>query len=127
MVAVGYRDADQEELNSFIVDTGRAFVMKLDRDLGVIWERAIRGAMLQAFGVQPRTDPPGAEVEAVQPRQHLFVAGGDVVEFVLHARRERVVDQVGEVPLQQVYCRVVASDRRYDDAQTLRCQPLLSD
>ena len=50
MVAVGYRDADQEELNSFIVDTGRAFVMKLDRDLGVIWERTIRGAMFQAFG-----------------------------------------------------------------------------
>lgn len=62
MIAVGYRDADQEELNSFIVDTGRAFVMKLDRDLGVIWERAIRGAMFQAFGVQPRTDAPGYAV-----------------------------------------------------------------
>ena len=62
MVAVGYRDADQDELNSFIVDTGRAFVMKLDRDLGVLWERAIRGAMFQAFGVQPRTDAPGYAV-----------------------------------------------------------------
>ena len=62
MIAVGYRDADQEELNSFIVDTGRAFVMKLDRDLGVVWERAIRGAMFQAFGVRARTDAPGYAV-----------------------------------------------------------------
>lgn len=62
MVAVGYRDADQDELNSFIVDTGRAFVMKLDRDLGVVWERAIAAAMFQAFGVQPRADAPGYAV-----------------------------------------------------------------
>ena len=62
MVAVGYRDADQDELNSFIVDTGRAFVMKLDLDLGEVWERRVPGAMFQAFGVQPRTDAPGYAV-----------------------------------------------------------------
>ena len=39
---------------------------------------------------------------AIQPRQHFLVTGGDVVEFILHARRKGVVDQIGEVPLQQV-------------------------
>ncbi len=59
MIAVGYRDAAQDELNSFIVDTGRAFVMKLTGDLDVVWERGLPGAMFQAFRVQPRTDAPG--------------------------------------------------------------------
>ena len=44
MIAVGYRHAAQDELNSFIVDTGRAFAMKLNHDLGAVWERAIPGA-----------------------------------------------------------------------------------
>ena len=59
MIAVGYRDAAHDELNSFIVDTGRAFVMKLTGDLDVVWERGLPGAMFQAFRVQPRTDAPG--------------------------------------------------------------------
>ena len=62
IVAVGYRAAAQDELTSFIVDTGGAFVMKLNRDLGVAWERGLPPALFQAFGVQPRSDAPGYAV-----------------------------------------------------------------
>ena len=77
MIAVGYRDAAQDELNSFIVDTGRAFVMKLTGDLEVLWERRLPGAMFQAFRVQPRTDAPGWAVFGA------CLAGGEQVRFCL--------------------------------------------
>ena len=41
------------------------------------------------------------EVEVVQPVGPLFVAGRDLVEFVLHRRGEVVVDQPAEVLLEQ--------------------------
>ena len=62
IVAVGYRAAAQDELSSFLVDTGRGFVMKLHRDLSVAWERNLPAALFQAFRVQPRTDAPGYAV-----------------------------------------------------------------
>ena len=43
-----------------------------------------------------------AEVEPAQPRHALGLAAGDLVERVLHAGGELVVDQVREVPLEQV-------------------------
>ena len=43
----------------------------------------------------------GAEVEPAQPRHPAGLAPGDLVERLLHPRGEVVVDQVGEVPLQQ--------------------------
>ena len=42
-----------------------------------------------------------AEVEAGQPGQRLLAARGDLVEVVLHRGGEAVVDQVGEVALEQ--------------------------
>ena len=62
IVAVGYRAAAQDEPSSFIVDTGRGFVMKLNRDLSVAWERDLPAALFQAFRAQPRTDAPGYAV-----------------------------------------------------------------
>src|SRR3954452_2701622 len=44
----------------------------------------------------------GAEVEAAQPLVALLLAGGDLVEVVLHARGELVVDELREVLLEQV-------------------------
>ena len=44
----------------------------------------------------------GAEVEPAQPRHPAGLAAGDLVERLLHPGGELVVDQVGEVPLQQV-------------------------
>ena len=43
----------------------------------------------------------GAEVEPAQPGHPGRLAAGDLVEPLLHPRGEVVVDQVGEVPLQQ--------------------------
>ena len=77
MIAVGYRDAAQDELNSFIVDTGRAFVMKLTEDLDVVWEHNLPGAMFQAFRVQPRTDAPGYAVFGA------CLGGGEQIRFCL--------------------------------------------
>ena len=62
IVAVGYRSAAQDELGSFIVDTGHGFVMKLNLDLGVVWERSLPAALFQAFRVLPRSDAPGYAV-----------------------------------------------------------------
>ena len=62
IVAVGYRSAAQDELGSFIVDTGRGFVMKLNHDLDVVWERLLPAALFQAFRVLPRSDAPGYAV-----------------------------------------------------------------
>ena len=42
-----------------------------------------------------------AEVEALEPGDLLLAAGGDLVEVVLHRGREPVVDQIGEVVLEQ--------------------------
>ena len=44
------------------MDTGRGFVMKLNRDLGVVWERSLPAALFQAFRVLPRSDAPGYAV-----------------------------------------------------------------
>ena len=46
-----------------------------------------------------------AEVEPAEPRNGLLGADGDPVEVVLHLGGERVVHQLGEVPLQQVHHR----------------------
>ena len=62
VVAVGYRGAAQEELSSFLVDSGRGFIMKLDRGLEVIWERAAPAGFVQPFRALPRTDAPGYAV-----------------------------------------------------------------
>ena len=62
IVAVGYRGAAQDELATFLVDTGRGFIMKLDADLNVIWERAAPAGFFQPFRVLPRTDAPGYAV-----------------------------------------------------------------
>ncbi len=45
--------------------------------------------------------PGAAEVEPGEPRHRVLLAAGDVVEVVLHGRGEAVVDQPGEVLLQQ--------------------------
>src|SRR5205823_8051731 len=42
-----------------------------------------------------------AEVEAAEPGDRLLLAVGYLVEVVLHAGREPVVDQIGEVALEQ--------------------------
>ncbi len=44
-----------------------------------------------------------AEVETGQPGEHLLRALGDLVEVVLHRRREAVVDEVAEVALEQTH------------------------
>ena len=44
-----------------------------------------------------------AEVELAQPRLEVLIALGDLVEFVLHGGRELVVDEVGEVVLEEVH------------------------
>ena len=62
IVAVGYRGAAQDELATFLVDTGRGFIMKLDSDLNAIWERAAPAGFFQPFRVLPRTDAPGYAV-----------------------------------------------------------------
>ena len=62
VVAVGYRGAAQDELTSFLVDTGSGFIMKLDADLNVIWERNTAGRFFQPLRVLPRTDAPGYAV-----------------------------------------------------------------
>ena len=62
IVAVGYRGAAQDELSSFLVDTGRGFIMKLDAGLNVIWERAVAGGMFQPLRVLPRAGAPGYAV-----------------------------------------------------------------
>ena len=62
IVAVGYRGAAQDELATFLVDTGRGFIMKLDADLNAIWERAAPAGFFQPFRVLPRTDAPGYAV-----------------------------------------------------------------
>ena len=62
IVAVGYRGAAQDELTSFLVDTGSGFIMKLDAGLNVIWERGTAGRLFQPLRVLPRTDAPGYAV-----------------------------------------------------------------
>ena len=62
VVAVGYRGAAQEELTSFLVDSGRGFIMKLDAELNVIWERGTGDRFFQPFRVLPRRDAPGYAV-----------------------------------------------------------------
>ena len=62
IVAVGYRGAAQDELTSFLVDTGGGFIMKLDADLNPIWERATAATLFQPLRVLPRTDAPGYAV-----------------------------------------------------------------
>jgi hypothetical protein len=62
IVAVGYRGAAQDELTSFLVDTGTGFIMKLDAGLNVIWERGIAGRLFQPLRVLPRRDAPGYAV-----------------------------------------------------------------
>ncbi len=42
-----------------------------------------------------------AEVEPAQPGGGGFLALGDLVEIVFHAGRERVVDQIGEMPFEK--------------------------
>ena len=59
IVAVGYRGAAQDELTSFLVDTGSGFIMKLDADLDPFWERTTAATMFQPLRVLPRTDAPG--------------------------------------------------------------------
>ena len=58
-------------------------------------------------GLQPASLAVGrlAEVEARQPGLGVGLAAGDQVEVVFHARRERVVHEVGEVPLEQRHDR----------------------
>ena len=62
VIAVGYRGAAQEELTSFLVDSGRGFVMKLDAGLDVVWERSTPARFFQPFRVLPRKDAPGYAV-----------------------------------------------------------------
>ena len=62
VIAVGYRGAAQEELTSFLVDSGRGFVMKLDAGLNVVWERPTPDRFFQPFRVLPRGDAPGYAV-----------------------------------------------------------------
>ena len=62
VVAVGYRGAAQDELTSFLVDSGRGFIMKLDADLDVLWERNAPANFFQPFRVLPRADTPGYAV-----------------------------------------------------------------
>ena len=57
-------------------------------------------------------------VELAQQRHPLALAGGDLIEVVLHARREVVVDEIAEVLDQQV---------RHDLAHVLRPKPALDD
>ena len=54
-----------------------------------------------------------AEVEASQPRDAFFVARGDPVEIVLEPRREVVVDQLLEVPLEKLRHRE-RDERRHE-------------
>ena len=62
VVAVGYRGAAQDDLTSFLVDSGRGFIMKLDAGLDVIWERSTGAGFFQPFRVLPRADTPGYAV-----------------------------------------------------------------
>ncbi len=52
----------QDELTSFLVDTGRGFILKLNADLDVIWERDTGGRFFQPLRVLPRTGAPGYAV-----------------------------------------------------------------
>jgi hypothetical protein len=52
-----------------------------------------------------------AEVELAQPRLEVLIALGDLVEFVFHRGRELVVDEVGEVVLEEVDDREGAKGR----------------
>ena len=62
VVAVGYRGAAQDELTSFLVDSGRGFIMKLDAGLDLIWERSAAARFFQPLRVLPRADAPGYAV-----------------------------------------------------------------
>ena len=43
----------------------------------------------------------GAEVEVAQPPDHVLVAPGDLIQIILHGSGQPVVDQIGEVLLEQ--------------------------
>src|SRR5690242_20181894 len=62
----------------------------LPPELGVLATRAVVARRRAA-----------AEVELAQPWDVLLMAVGDLVEIVLHPCREVVVDQLGEVSLEQ--------------------------
>ena len=57
------------------------------------------------------------EIEPRQPWHRLFDSAGDLVEIVLHARSERIVDKIGEVAFEQRYH--AERDERRDECGAL--------